>query len=262
MKNSLLMKKLIICICLFSSLLGCRESSKNQATPEKEHDHGSEGEGATYQEGKGISLMKETEQSLGVEIVDLTEQNIQSKIHLTAQVYRSASEKSKKTAGEQQGNAYATALISSDLSSRLTDQTKVSYLNPQQNNLILVGSLWKIISAQASGLENTELLLEFPDPEKSMTIGDFLEIDLLPNASPSKKLVIPHSARLKTSTGTFAFVKNGEFLLRTEIKTGIENEEWIEIVEGLYEGDQVAVKPVEALYMIELRATKGGGHCH
>lgn len=262
MKSPLLINKIFICIYLLCSLLGCRESSRNQATPAKEHDHGSEGEGATYLEGKGISLMKETEQSLGVEIVDLTEQNIQSKIHLTAQVYRSASEKTKKMGGEQQGNAYATALISNDLSTRLKDQTKVSFLNPRKNNLFHVGTLWKIITAQASGLENTELLLEFPDPEKSMTIGDFLEIDLIPDDSPSKKLVIPHSARLTTSNGTFAFVKNGDFLLRTEIKTGIENEEWIEIVEGLYEGDQVAVKPVEALYMIELRATKGGGHCH
>lgn len=252
----------MVCLYLSVSLIGCREKSSDQAVSEKEHDHGAEGEGATYQEGKGILLMKETEEALGVEILDLTEQMIQSKIHLTAQIYRSASESSKKQDGEKQGNAYATSLISPEIATKLTTKTKLHLLNSPINPSTLSGSLWKIVLAQDSGLEKSELLLEIPDADKTLAVGQFVEVNLLPDLAPTKKLAIPHSARLKTSTGSFAFVKNGEFLLRTEIKTGIENEEWIEILEGLYEGDQLAIKPVEALYMIELRATKGGGHCH
>jgi len=37
---------------------------------------------------------------------------------------------------------------------------------------------------------------------------------------------------------------------------------WVEIVDGLLAGDAVVTKPVQTLWLIELRATKGGGHSH
>ncbi len=252
---------------LFIFLIGCRESSTppssdRQTSVEIEVDHRSEKEGSTYEEGKGISLLKETEESLGVEIAEVTENPIQSTLRITAQVYRSALEKSKKQGGEQQGNAYASALLSSEIASTLPLQTTVHFGSSPKSAVRPPGIVWKINSAQSTGLEKTEILLELPDPEQSLKVRDFIELDLLSPLALSAKLSIPPSARLKTSTGSYAFVKNGSFLLRTEIKTGIESKDWIEILEGLYEGDQIATKPIEELYMIELRATKGGGHCH
>jgi len=82
------------------------------------------------------------------------------------------------------------------------------------------------------------------------------------NDLPQKAISIPSSAILKTAMGSFVFVQNGEFLLRTEVKTGNTHDDRIQIVEGLYEGDVIVRKPVEMLYLIELRATKGGGHSH
>jgi multidrug efflux pump subunit AcrA (membrane-fusion protein) len=46
------------------------------------------------------------------------------------------------------------------------------------------------------------------------------------------------------------------------VKTGSEADGKIEITDGLFQGDQVVAKPVETLWLIELRATKGGGHSH
>jgi hypothetical protein len=46
------------------------------------------------------------------------------------------------------------------------------------------------------------------------------------------------------------------------VRTGAESSEYIEITDGLYAGDIVVSNPVEMLYLIELRATKGGGHSH
>ncbi|MES2309138.1 MAG: hypothetical protein V4507_09805, partial [Verrucomicrobiota bacterium] len=77
-----------------------------------------------------------------------------------------------------------------------------------------------------------------------------------------KHLNIPRSALLETSQGSFVFVKNGDSWLRTEIKVGHSSKETIEITEGLHEGETIATQPVEALYLIELRSTKGGGHSH
>jgi multidrug efflux pump subunit AcrA (membrane-fusion protein) len=74
--------------------------------------------------------------------------------------------------------------------------------------------------------------------------------------------VIPRSALLRTSEGTFAYVVNGDAFYRTPIKLGAEAGGLLEITDGLLAGDAVVTKPVETFYLIELRATKGGGHCH
>jgi hypothetical protein len=50
--------------------------------------------------------------------------------------------------------------------------------------------------------------------------------------------------------------------MRTPITVGAEDAEHAAITDGIYAGDIVATKPVETLYLIELRATKGGGHSH
>ena len=73
---------------------------------------------------------------------------------------------------------------------------------------------------------------------------------------------MPRSAVLETAAGKFAFVQNGDYLLRTPVTVGAENAEYAEITGGIYAGDVVAANPVETLYLIELRATKGGGHSH
>jgi multidrug efflux pump subunit AcrA (membrane-fusion protein) len=55
---------------------------------------------------------------------------------------------------------------------------------------------------------------------------------------------------------------NGEAYQRTAVKTGAEADGLVEITDGLLEGDSVVTKPVESLYLVELRAVKGGGHSH
>ena len=75
-------------------------------------------------------------------------------------------------------------------------------------------------------------------------------------------IVIPSSALLRAAEGTFVYVVNGGAYYRTPVKVGSEAEGNIEVTDGLYAGDQVVSKPVETLWIIELRATKGGGHSH
>jgi multidrug efflux pump subunit AcrA (membrane-fusion protein) len=73
---------------------------------------------------------------------------------------------------------------------------------------------------------------------------------------------IPQSALLRTSEGTFVYKVNGDAYFRTAVKIGAEADGWIEITDGLMAGDQVAAGSVQTLWLIELRATKGGGHIH
>jgi hypothetical protein len=111
-------------------------------------------------------------------------------------------------------------------------------------------------------VNSVEAILQIPDPRNTLKVGEFVSGSVVESGAEETVLTIPRSAVLETATGKFAFVQNGDYLLRTPITTGAENTDYAEITDGIYAGDVVATKPVETLYLIELRATKGGGHSH
>lgn len=248
-------------------LLGCSEKQKihGHDAPEAMHpddDHHETESPSSYQEGKGLSLLDETRKSLGLEMAEVVKRKVRPELIVTAQVYRSASESSRQYGKERQGNAYATAFITPETVKQLKSGELLNFASKGSAQEMHQGVVWKIDSSQVPILGKAEALLELPDADASLKVGDFIEAKIpLPPASEDV-LGILSSAVLKTSTGTFAFVQNGNFLLRTEIKTGTSSGEHMEVTEGLYEGDVIVTKPVEALYLIELRATKGGGHSH
>ncbi|PAW78029.1 MAG: hypothetical protein B9S32_09080 [Verrucomicrobia bacterium Tous-C9LFEB] len=237
------------------------KSTESKKAIEEHADHGGKNASASYQEGKGISLPEETQKSLGLELVEVGERELAPALSLTAQIYRASSENSRAHGKERSGNAYASALISRELAEKLAPGKKVYFTTKGKNDSSHDGTIWKIDSVQMAVLGKVEVLLELPDPNHSLAVGDFVEARV-PLGDNRKTLAIPRTGLLETSTGTYAFVQNGDYLLRTQVKIGLQTSDAVEITEGLYEGDTVVASPVEALYLIELRATKGGGHCH
>jgi hypothetical protein len=67
---------------------------------------------------------------------------------------------------------------------------------------------------------------------------------------------------LRTATGTFVYVRTGEFWRRTTVEPGADDGNFVAIANGLAAGDVVATTAVEHLWLTELRLTKGGGHSH
>lgn len=255
------------------TIISCSKKEKEQETnnhalethaskaDEQGHEHGEEGSGATFEEGKGILLIDETKEAIGLELAEVTENALQANLSITAQIYRAASEISRKHGRERFGYAYATAMLLPEVAKPLKQGQKVIF-NQGETNSIQEGTVWKLDETQFSILGKVEVLIELPDPKASLTVGSFVNMQILDEKESRKALTIPASAVLQTANGVFAFVQNGSHLLRTEIKIGAKSKDHVEVVEGLYEGDTIAVKPVEALYLIELRATKGGGHSH
>lgn len=235
---------------------------KEEGHSEEGHNHGSEGSGATYEEGKGITLLEETKQSLGLELAEVSESDFHPEIDLTAQIYRSSAEASKVYGRERQGNAYATALVSSEIADHLKVGQKLQFISKKNLNLTNPGVVLKIDLAQLSVLGKAEVLVELPDKNNHLKVGEFIDVKVSLENVSKKHLNIPRSSVLETAVGNFVFVKNGTFLVRTEIKVGSQNKDSMEVLEGLYEGDTIVIRPVEALYLIELRAVKGGGHSH
>ena len=222
------------------------------------HDHGQEAAGARYAEGKGITLLDETKKAIGLELAEAEERMLTPVVPLEAQVYRAAHEPSRP-GGEQAGSAYATALVSPTLAEKLKSGEPAAMMADDKSH---EARIWRIDPVAKDAVNNVEVILQIPDPENTLRIGEFLSGSVTQSGAQQTALTVPRSAVLETATGKFAFVENGDFLLRTPVSTGAESTDYIEITDGLYAGDIVAIKPVETLYLIELRTTKGGGHSH
>lgn len=72
---------------------------------------------------------------------------------------------------------------------------------------------------------------------------------------------VPAEAVQRTVKGNFVYVVNGDWFLRTPVALGATDGEWIEIKDGLYEGDRIATAGTRWLWLAELQAVNGGVAC-
>lgn len=101
-------------------------------------------------------------------------------------------------------------------------KTKLDFVNPLAEN--------NKINARAT-LNNTNLRLR---------PGSF--VDVIIHAQPHEALVLPRSSVIHTGQGDLVILSRGEgHFLPVNIETGIESGDWIEVVDGLLEGAEVAV---------------------
>ena len=237
------------------------ESHPAAATEPKPHeDEADHEESVSFHESKGITLSSETVNALGLKTAQTTLHELSFTVPLNAQVYRSADENSSRSGGEKNGSAYATVMLSRQEAETLKRGTRVILDSPTGSDQSIEGMLWKLDQTQASITDKIEALIEIPDPTHRLSIGTFLKGHAQPGKALKKVVSIPHSAVLDTAQGKFVYVAKEESYLRTPIKTGNSDQTAIEITEGLQEGEAVVVAPVEKLWLIELRLTKGGGH--
>jgi len=196
---------------------------------------------------KGLLLPEATRRSLGLKIVEVSEHKVGATLSLQLRVYR--------TDG---GVALASGTVT-----------------PEQAKLLQAGqrleartSDGKAITAKVSGVNDqlqkatgaTEVLVEISSAPEPLAVRDFLQATATLDSGESVA-TIPRSALLACSEGNFVYTVSGEHLVRTAVKVGASNGEWVEIKDGLYAGDQVALQPVMSLWMTELAAIKGGQAC-
>ncbi|MBE2179285.1 MAG: hypothetical protein IAE97_02325 [Chthoniobacterales bacterium] len=244
---------------LIAALPGCGpETAGPDGTDGDHHDHGAEGAGASFVEGRGIVLIDETSRAIGLELAEAGEQKLSPLVPINAQVYRAAGEPSR-AGGEQTGFAYATALLDSALAEKLAGGEPATL---GIHDASYEATVWRIDPVSKEAVNSIEAILQIPDPRNTLAVGEFVSGFVRESAAEETVLTVPRSAVLETAAGKFAFVQNGDYLLRTPVTVGAENAEYAEITGGIYAGDVVAANPVETLYLIELRATKGGGHSH
>ncbi len=233
------------------------------AAAEEGHAHTEAKEGATFAAGKGLLISPETAKAIGLKTSEVSQQRLSRQLTARAQVYRSAHEEAPAGMQKQADkNAYASALLPKSDAVGIKPQLPIQVWLPIQSDAVLPAKVLRLDEQLESITGQVEILLEIPDPQQRLKVGDFVEAKFAFSEQGKEALAIPRTALLYSTQGTFAYVQNGDYFLRTPIVVGVETASHVEIKEGLYEGDVVADGVVEMLWLIELRATKGGGHCH
>jgi small nuclear ribonucleoprotein (snRNP)-like protein len=228
--------------CMFS---GCKRGATESAEKGEAKEAAAPIPGVRFKAGKGLLLPEETQKSIGVEIVEVGEEKFAGQVSTPVEVYRASGDSAlalarMKPATAQQLRVGQSVRVQTDSGESLTG--KVVRLDPQMEKF----------------LGQTEVLIEISGGGGRVTVGArFKAIYELGEAKAVA--AVPRSAVLTAAEGPFVYVVNGQHFLRTLIKTGGQNKDWVEVTDGLYAGDKIVSRPVQTLWLTELRAVKGGG---
>jgi hypothetical protein len=222
------------------ALTGCREAEK----PASENVSVS-----LFKQGKGVLFSEETKKLLGIEVAEVVERPMQHRVERAAQVYR---------AGVDGGPGSAVLLLESEEAAALTAGKPVQIKREQKPEL--AGKLVRLDGRAKAALGQMEGIVEFADPQKEFEAGQSVTVAFT-IGEPKQALVVPESAVLVASDGSYVYAVNGTHLTRTRVKTAAVSEGWVEVQDGLYAGDSVAVKGVQNVWLVELSAIKGGTPC-
>jgi hypothetical protein len=222
------------------------------------HGHGEESpSGASFKEGKGVIVTDETKKILGIEVTDVTDRMLPNQIGLTVQVFGEKHHHLLNPEDHTGCDVHGSGFVASNTAAFLKAGQPVELF--KATNAPLGGVVLAVQKALALG--ESEIVIGVSNATAALKPGEFIRARInLPREEAVR--VIPQSALLRTSQGAFVYAVNGDAYFRTAVKTGSEAEGWVEITDGLFTGDQVVTQPVETIWLIELRATKGGGHSH
>jgi hypothetical protein len=195
---------------------------------------------------KGLLLPETTRRALGLKMAEVTERKIASALEVSLRVYQVAG-----------GVGLASGMVSPEQAKRLQ---KGQAVEMRVGDRSVTGKIARVSDElqRATGL--AEVLVEIPDAGEGLPVGAFVQARVSRESSESV-VTIPRAALLGCSEGQFVYTVSGEHLVRTAVKLGASNKDWVEIIDGLYAGDQVVAQPVMSLWLTELAAVKGGQAC-
>jgi hypothetical protein len=241
-------------------LVGCGHKEGDHHDHSKADAHGRGGEApssASFKSGRGVIVTEESKKLLCLEVADVTERKLPNQVRLTVQIFGEKHHHLPSADDHTGCDVHGSGFVSTNTAAMLKAGQKVELF--KTNTASLGGIVLAVQKALALG--ESEILVGVSNATTALKPGEFVPAQInLPRIE--SVAAIPQSALLRTSEGTFVYAVNGEAYFRTAVKTGAEADGWVEVAGGLLAGDQVVIKPVQTLWLIELRATKGGGHSH
>jgi len=111
----------------------------------------------------------------------------------------------------------------------------------------LRGSVSELSPAISTETRTFRGTIEIDNPERKLRPGMFVKADVI-TASKDSTIVIPKDIVLTGNRGKFVFVvERNNAADDRQITTGIENQDYVEVVEGLQRNDRLIVKGFETL---------------
>ncbi len=256
----------VIFVALAVSLLpvGCghkehtgHDHDAEEETAHEEHEHEESPSGASFKPGKGVILTDETLKILGVEIADVSQEKLPVVVRFNVQVFGETHRVEHPDIDHAACDIHGSGFLPAEMAIFVKPNAPVRLLT--SNNSEVDGFVVAVQKTFAYG--ETEIIVGVTNAASKLKEGEFVQATI---TLPREDLVtvIPDSALLRTVEGTFVYVVNSDAFYKTTVKIGSQADGKIEITDGLLPGDQVVAKPVQTLWIIELRATKGGGHSH
>ena len=213
--------------------------------------------GPTINRDGTLILPPETEKALAIQTVSVRKINFQGARAITFQIFREAEEKPLPGLIYRTGYAYASVLCDPRQPGlKLEEPADVSL--PNAAGVSVPARIVEIDQLPAAAGHQQEAILEILDSGNHFELGQFCSAAF--STTPiSAALVIPRAALLSASDGTFVYLQTEKGFQRTAVKTGAQHETDIQIEDGLKEGDQVVISPVQGLWLTELQLRGGEG---
>lgn len=232
----------ILIASLILSLAGimtsCTESHASSS-----HDHATPENGAQFKEGHGVSLTDSMLKSINLKTAEVAEENITPAIIVQLQTVK----KGKEAIG------WLTPEQAVGIKPGMSVDIKVT----SSKGGPLQGKVLKVERETAIASGESEMTVEL---SAELAAGTPLAATILLDKAEGLTAV-PKSALLTTAEGNFVYAKNGDYYVKTPIKTGAASSTHVEVLDGLYTGDEIVTSPVMSLWLAELQVLRGGKAC-
>jgi len=202
--------------------------------------------GPKYSAKNGLLVPPETRLSLGLKIVEVTEQKVPATLDVQLRVYQVGKE-----------SILASASVTPEEAKALKRGLAV---NARSDGANLAGRVLRVNDELQKATGMAEVLVEFGGTSDAPAVGAFLPASVALDSDASI-VTIPRAALLECSDGHSVYTVSGDNFVRAPVKVGAMSDNLVEIKDGLYAGDQVVLQPVMSLWMTELAAVKGGQAC-
>jgi multidrug efflux pump subunit AcrA (membrane-fusion protein) len=224
----------VFLLCISGCTHGPKESEASAAV---------EKEGVQFNPKRGLQIPERTAKFIGLTIVDVEDREIGETLSFSGQVYE----------------ADRGILASSSFSKGTAEKLKPGQgVTVEKDGMAVKASIQSI--GRISDNQPVEVILRIDGDKEKFPVGSFVS-GKIETKNQESVTSIPRSALLKAAEGTFVYTVSGEHFVRTAVKVGGTNDEFVEIRDGLLSGDQIVSKPVTTLWLAELQSIRGGKAC-
>ena len=115
----------------------------------------------------------------------------------------------------------------------LTEESKVLWVSKKAK---------EVLSAIGIAQKRVEVVVSVPDSLTNLILGEDMEV-VIRTDETEPVIRVPEKAVFEMEGKDYVYLAEGNRSRLVEIETGLEGDDWIEVITGLKEGDQVILSP-------------------